>query len=607
MYNFLYDDSLYIQKEELPKYYFGGEPTGIDFSNVGEPDENYLMNQGFLNKSNFVDPTFSDSISGPVDINQNINSGSIPVTNTQQGQTMTRTTNPMMAIAGINYGMGYLANMLNARQDNRYYRKHGLLQPGLTSLTNEQRYGQSVYMAEGGEYYNEDISDLQEIENLFSNQSTSTQEDEDVRNAQEEYDSERLREYYDYNSNYNDESDFNSLYNSNNSNTNESTYTPSNVNVNEKAVNYRDYLINNFGYSKEEASGIIGNLNAESSLRPDIQNKIGAFGLAQWLGDRKSNLQSFAKKQNKNINDPYLQLDFLHHELQTSEKKSFNNLKGKNLSEVTSSFMNNFERPSEKEKKSSINSRLNFANSLYKMKSGGQMKKYEDGGSFEDEKDLEELDYIFNAYSKPTKETEVIDEQSSTVEDNIDYSQYYDYNFNPANSYEDTINLLNTDNKTNTNTNTKTITSPDYKGVNSNIQPLFDEYSKKYNVGNLGIWGDDSHKKRKSDHNTGDAIDLDTHGQYRPEVIDNLVNEASQRNIKYIIHNGKIWSKDKADQGWRKYTGSNSHKGHIHVSFYNQKELGGEQNSYSDVIMNLKFGGEVTKNSYINSILNYKK
>lgn len=604
MYKFLHDDSLYIQKEELPKYYFGGEPTGIDFSNVGEPDENYLMNQGFLNTNNFVDPNFNDSISGPVDINENVNNVAIPGTNTQQGQLMTRTTNPMMAIAGINYGMGYLANMLNARQDNRYYRKHGLLQPALTSLTNEQRYGRNMYMEEGGEYYNSDIADLQEIENLFSNQSSSTQEEEDVRNTQEEYDAERLREYYDYNSNYDDDSDFNSIQNlNNNSNSSNSNYTPSNVSVSEKAINYRDYLINNFGYSKEEASGIIGNLNAESSLRSDIQNNIGAFGLAQWLGDRKSNLQSFAKRQNKNVNDPYLQLDFLHHELQTTEKKAFNNLKGKNLSEATSSFMNNFERPSEKEKQSSINKRLNFANSLYKMKSGGQMKKYSDGGQFEDEQDLEELDYIFNIYSKPKQESEIINNENTSVEDNTNYSQYYDYNFSPTNSYEDNINLLNNS----INTPTKPSSSPNYKGVNSNIQPLFDEYSKKYNVGNLGIWGDKAHQKRKSDHNTGDAIDLDTHGQYRPEVIDSLVNEADQRNIKYIIHNGKIWSKDKASQGWRNYTGSNAHKGHIHVSFYNQKELGGEQNTYSDVITNLKFGGEVIKNSYINSILNYKK
>lgn len=103
-------------------------------------------------------------------------------------------------------------------------------------------------------------------------------------------------------------------------------------------------------------------------------------------------------------------------------------------------------------------------------------------------------------------------------------------------------------------------------GINSNINPLFEEYSKKFGVGNAGIWGDKSHQQRKSDHNTGDAIDLKTN-RVRPDIANQLVAEAKERNIKYIIHNNKIWSQEKASQGWRPYKGSNPHTGHIHVSF----------------------------------------
>lgn len=37
-------------------------------------------------------------------------------------------------------------------------------------------------------------------------------------------------------------------------------------------------------------------------------------------------------------------------------------------------------------------------------------------------------------------------------------------------------------------------------------------------------------------------------------------------DIKYVIHNRKIWSKSRAAEGWRAYSGSNPHTDHIHVS-----------------------------------------
>jgi hypothetical protein len=69
-----------------------------------------------------------------------------------------------------------------------------------------------------------------------------------------------------------------------------------------------------------------------------------------------------------------------------------------------------------------------------------------------------------------------------------------------------------------------------------------------------------------SDHNTGLAVDL-THdpknGIDCAVIFEKLKEDA---RVKYLIFNGKIWSKQFAKQGNRKYTGSNSHSKHLHIS-----------------------------------------
>lgn len=70
----------------------------------------------------------------------------------------------------------------------------------------------------------------------------------------------------------------------------------------------------------------------------------------------------------------------------------------------------------------------------------------------------------------------------------------------------------------------------------------------------------------KSDHNTGLAVDL-THdpknGIDCVEIFEKLKEDA---RVDYLIFNGKIWSKAKAKDGNRKYTGSNQHTKHLHIS-----------------------------------------
>jgi hypothetical protein len=69
-----------------------------------------------------------------------------------------------------------------------------------------------------------------------------------------------------------------------------------------------------------------------------------------------------------------------------------------------------------------------------------------------------------------------------------------------------------------------------------------------------------------SDHNTGYAVDLThdpKHGIDCAEIFQNLKED---KRVKYLIFKGKIWSKERANEGDREYTGSNQHTKHLHIS-----------------------------------------
>ena len=91
-----------------------------------------------------------------------------------------------------------------------------------------------------------------------------------------------------------------------------------------------------------------------------------------------------------------------------------------------------------------------------------------------------------------------------------------------------------------------------------------------------GWIGDTKHAARKSDHNpTAEGIvraididaDLRAHKSEAFDLADQLrLLARSDKRISYIIFNGKIASY-KRNYKWRKYTGINPHKTHIHISF----------------------------------------
>ena len=74
-----------------------------------------------------------------------------------------------------------------------------------------------------------------------------------------------------------------------------------------------------------------------------------------------------------------------------------------------------------------------------------------------------------------------------------------------------------------------------------------------------------------SDHNTGLAVDL-THDPKRgidcAEIFEKLKED---ERVEYLIFDHKIWSRARAKQGNRPYSGKNPHTKHLHVNIYADK------------------------------------
>ena len=76
-----------------------------------------------------------------------------------------------------------------------------------------------------------------------------------------------------------------------------------------------------------------------------------------------------------------------------------------------------------------------------------------------------------------------------------------------------------------------------------------------------------------SDHNSGYAVDITHDSVNGVDCAIAYVELQKDKRVKYLIFNGKIWSKEK---GSRDYTGSNKHHKHLHISI---KETCGEYTS----------------------------
>jgi len=78
------------------------------------------------------------------------------------------------------------------------------------------------------------------------------------------------------------------------------------------------------GLGALQAAAMVGNFQAESGVNvdPTATNSIGAHGIAQWLGGRKTALENYAKSNNLQEDDLTTQLNFSWQELTGSYKSS---------------------------------------------------------------------------------------------------------------------------------------------------------------------------------------------------------------------------------------------------------------------------------------------
>lgn len=101
------------------------------------------------------------------------------------------------------------------------------------------------------------------------------------------------------------------------------------------------------------AQGVTARLNGESRLDPGI-NEVsptvagsrGGFGLAQWTGPRRKQLEAFAADKGVPVNDPEMQLDFLMWENANTEKGAWQKVLGaQDAVQAAEFFTNHWERP----------------------------------------------------------------------------------------------------------------------------------------------------------------------------------------------------------------------------------------------------------------------
>lgn len=105
------------------------------------------------------------------------------------------------------------------------------------------------------------------------------------------------------------------------------------------------------GLSPVMAAGIVGNLVQESSLNTSAKNPgdgrdgSDSIGIGQWNGSRAQALRKFASDRGASADDFSTQLDFVLHELETTEGVSYQRLKAARNVDEAAAAMIGFERP----------------------------------------------------------------------------------------------------------------------------------------------------------------------------------------------------------------------------------------------------------------------
>lgn len=102
------------------------------------------------------------------------------------------------------------------------------------------------------------------------------------------------------------------------------------------------------GWEPHQAAGIVGNLVQESGAGLEstaVGDDGTAHGIAQWRGERFQQLKDFAKERGTPWQNFQTQLEFVQHELETSESGAAERLRAAgDVAEATDAFLT-FERP----------------------------------------------------------------------------------------------------------------------------------------------------------------------------------------------------------------------------------------------------------------------
>ena len=173
-----------------------------------------------------------------------------------------------------------------------------------------------------------------------------------------------------------------------------------------KVYAYNYYLKK--GVPAIQAAGIVGNLAAESAFNTTVVGKAdskGSQGIAQWHSERLNGLKKFAGNNWTNLDS---QLDYVLHELNTTEKKAKNSLfAAKTPQEASLAFMNDYERPAEWAKRESGSRRINESLKLLGLKPDPNY-------SYRSEE--ENSPYIFSEYKKTDYYAPQVSENISSLD-----------------------------------------------------------------------------------------------------------------------------------------------------------------------------------------------
>ena len=187
----------------------------------------------------------------------------------------------------------------------------------------------------------------------------------------------------------------------------------------ESAMAAMSLLINNYGFSKQAAAGICGNIYKESTWRLHVTNSIGAFGLCQWLTDRKQLLlKKYGTKPTFSEQIEYINYEWNNESCAKNYKNKL--LKAETPEAAAEIVMNYFERPSKDEKATTISGRK--AKALEYFKNYGKTEPSVKNTTNADDKKLNDTDIrglFINAVSKSCGTTKAIKNASNINYENV--------------------------------------------------------------------------------------------------------------------------------------------------------------------------------------------